>query len=253
MWWKKKEKKKEEEKEGKKEVSLLKELCGDDEKLYGFLSHYLYENPLTAISQKDLDVLIEEAGKSGDFEQAVDKAIFEGSQNPEERERYIKVIQNLTSKTIRTTEQQKEKAEKEGLTDRATSLEVRIGNQKLLSERTEDIIKIASEFYNERLMELGVDARREVREKERKTAESEEWRTGQLEETEREARKKEIRKMRGEEKREAEKQYAREELASEERKEARAEERKEAESEERRIEELEKAEREARKRERRGN
>jgi hypothetical protein len=45
--WKKKEEKKEE-----KEESLLKELCGDDAKLYDFLSYYMYENPLAAISKK---------------------------------------------------------------------------------------------------------------------------------------------------------------------------------------------------------
>jgi hypothetical protein len=249
MWWKKKK----EEKEEKKEESLLKGLCGDDAKLYAFLSHCLYENPLKAISEKDLDVLIKEAEKSGNFGQAVDKAIFVGAQNPGEREKYIKVIQKLAAKTIHATEQEKEKAEKEGLTDRVATLEIRIENQKFMSERTEDIIKVASEFYNERLVELGEDSRREARGKERKRAESEEWRTGQLEEAEREASKKEIKKMSGEEKREAEKQYKREELAAEERKEARAEERREAESEERRMEELEEVEREARKRELRGN
>jgi hypothetical protein len=84
--------KKEEEKQ---EENLLKELCGDDAKLHYFLSHYLYLNPLAAISEKDLDILTEEAGKSGNFRPAVDKAILEGAQNPGERERYIKVIQNL--------------------------------------------------------------------------------------------------------------------------------------------------------------
>jgi hypothetical protein len=253
MWWKKKEAKKEEKEEEKKEESLLKVLCGDDAKLYAFLSHYLYENPLTAISEKDFDVLIEEAEKSGNFGQAVDKAIFEGAQNPGERKKYIKVLQNLALKTIRATEQEKEKAEKEGLIDRAATLKMRIENQKFMSERTEDIIKVASRFYNERLVELGEDSRREERGKERKRVESDEWRTGQLEEAEREARKKEIKKMSGEEKREAEKQYKSEELAAEERKEARAEERREAEKEERRVEELEEAERETRKRELRGN
>jgi hypothetical protein len=58
--WKKKEEKKEE-----KEESLLKELCGDDAKLYEFLSKYMYENPLAAISKKDLDILTEEAEKAG--------------------------------------------------------------------------------------------------------------------------------------------------------------------------------------------
>jgi hypothetical protein len=257
MWWKKKEKKeeekKEEEKGEEKEESLLKELCGDDAKLYDFLSLYLFIDPLAAISKKSLDILTEEGGKSGDFRPAVDKAIFEGAQNPGERGKYTKVIQNLALKTIQATEQEKEKAEKAGLTDRAAFLERRIENQKFMSERAEDIINVASRFYNERLVELGEDARREEREKERKRAESDEWRAGELEEAERETRKKEIRKMSGEEKRDAEEQYKREGLAAAERKGARAEERIEAEREERRIKEQEEAEREARKKERRGN
>ena len=248
MWWKKKEKKEEVKEE--KEESLLKVLCGDDTKLYKFLSHYLYENPLTAISEKDLDTLTGEAEKSGNFSPAVDKAIFEAAQNPGERERYIKVIQNLASKTIHATEQEKEKAEKAGLADRAASLETRIENHRFMSERTEDIINAASKFYKEKLVALGEDARRKARVDERKRAESEEWRTGQLEEAEREARKKERKKMGGEAKREAEKREKREEQAAEERKVARAEEKRKADSEERRIEELEKAEREARKKDR---
>ena len=249
MWWKKKNEQRE-EKEEEKEESLLKELCGDDTELYGFLSHYLYENPLTAISKKGLDALTEEAEKSRDFSPAVDKAIFEAAQNPGERERYIKVIQNLASKTIYATEQEIEKAEKAGLTDRAASLEKRIKNHRFLSERTEDIINAASKFYKEKLVELGEDAKRKERVEERKSAERDEWRTGQLEEVEREARKKEIKKMSGEERREAEKQEKREELAAKERKEARAEEKREAEREEKRIEEREEAEREVRKKER---
>jgi hypothetical protein len=246
--WKKKEEKKEE-----KEESLLKELCADDAELYDFLSMYLYMNPLAAISKEDLDILTEEAEKSGNFRPAVDKAIFEAAQNPGERERYIKVIQNLASKTIHATEQEKEKVEKEGLTDRAAFLGRRIENQKFMSERAEDIINVASKFYNEKLMELGENVRREARREERQRAESDEWRIGEAEKAEREARKKERGEMGREEKREAEKQDEREQLAAKERKEAREEERKEAESEERRIGEVEKAEREARKKERRGN
>jgi hypothetical protein len=253
MWWKKKEKKQEEPKEEKKEESLLKEICGDDANLYGCLSHYLFENPLTAISQKDLDVLIEEAEKSGDFGPAVDKAIFEGAQNPGEKERYIKVIQNLASKIIQATEQEKEKAAKAGLTERAADLDRRIEKEKVISERTDDVLKVASVFYKEKLVELGEDAKREEREKERKRVESDEWRKGQIEEAEREARKKEISKMRGEEKREAEKQYRREGQESAERKEARAEEKIEAQREEGRLEEQEEAGREARRKERGGN
>ena len=245
--WKKKEEKKEE-----REESLLKELCGDDVKLYDFLSNYMYEHPLAAISKKDLDILTEEAEKSGNFRPAVDKAIFEAAQNPGERERYIKVIQNFASKTIPAMEQEKEKVEKEGLTDRAASLGRGIENQKFMSERTEDIIDVASKFYNEKLVELGENVRREERGEERRKAEREELRTGGLEKAGREARKKGRREMGREEKREAKKQDKREELAAEERKEARGEERKEAEREELRTGELEKAGREARKKERRG-
>jgi len=247
--WKKKEEKKEEE----KEESLLKELCGDDAKLYDFLSSYLYEHPLAAISKKDLDILTEEAEKIGNFRPAVDKAIFEAAQNLGEMERYIKVIQNLASKTIHATEQEKEKAEKEGLTDWAASLGRRIENQKFMSERAEDIINVASKFYDEKLVELGENVRKEAREEKRKEAEREERRIGELEKAGREARKKERRGMGRKEKREAEKQDKIEELAAEERKEAREEKRKEAERDERRIGELEKAGREARKKERRGN
>jgi hypothetical protein len=246
--WKKKE-----EKEEEREESLLKELCGDDAKLYDFLSNYLLEDPLAAISKKDLDILTEEAEKSGDFRSAVDKAIFEAAQNPGERERYIKVIQNLASKTIHATEQEKEKVEKEGLTARAADLGRRIENQKFMSARPEDIINVASKFYNEKLVELGENVRREARGEERREAEREEWRIGELEKAGREARKKERKEKGGKEKREAKKQDKREELAAKERKEARREERKEAGREERRIGELEKAGREARKKERRGN
>jgi hypothetical protein len=249
--WKKKEKKKEEKEE--KEEGLLKELCGDDAKLYDFLSSYLYLNPLAAISKKDLDILTEEAEKSGDFRPAVDKAIFEAAQNPGERERYIKVIQDLASKTMHATEQEKEKVEKEGLADRAASLGRRIENQKFMSERAEDIINVASKFYNEKLVELGENVRREARGEERREADREERRIEEREKAGREARKKERRQMGREEKREAKKQDKREELAAEERKEARGEERREADREERRIEEREKAGREARKKERRGD
>jgi hypothetical protein len=213
----------------------------------------LFFDPLAAISKKGLDILTEEGGKSGNFRPAVDKAIFEGTQNPGERERYIKVIRNLALKTIHATEQEKEKIEKEGFTDRAASLGRRIENQKFMSERTEDIISVASKFYNERLVELGESVRREERRREREKAGREEWRTGEMEKAGREARKKERRGTRREERREAEKQDKRGELEAEERKETRAEERGEADREEQRIGEMEKAGREARKKERRGN
>ena len=187
--WKKKEEKKEE-----KEESLLKELCGDDAQLYDLLSNYLYENPLAAVSKEDLDILTGQAEKTGNFRPAVDKAIFEATQNPAERERYIRVIQNLASKTMHATEQEKEKVEKEGLTDRAVSLGRRIENQKVMGERTEDIINVASKFYNEKLVELGENVGREARRKEREGAEWGERRTEELEKAGREARKKERRR-----------------------------------------------------------
>jgi len=213
----------------------------------------MYEHPLATISKKDLDILTEEGERSGNFRPAVDKAIFEAAQKPGERERYIKVIQNLASKTIHAMEQEKEKVEKEGLTDRAASLGRRIEQQKFMSERTEDIINVASKFYNEKLVELGENVRREARGEERKKAEREEWKTEELEKAGREARKKERREMGREEKREAKKQDKRGDLAAKERKEARGEERKEAEREELKTGELEKAGREARKKERREN
>ncbi|UCD21411.1 MAG: hypothetical protein JSW22_04975 [Chloroflexota bacterium] len=241
------------EEEKKKEESLLEELCGDDAELYSLLSRYLYFNPLAAISEKDLDVLAEEAGEEGDFRPAVDKAIFEGAQNPGERERYIEVIRNLALKAKQAVEQEKENAEKEGLIDRAARLGRRTENYRVMSERTEDIINVASKFYNERLMELGEEAAREARREERERAQDDEWRIEDKERAERAAREKEREKMGREEKREAEIQDKREELVVEEKKKAREEAREEAEMEERRIGEREKTEREARKREREQN
>jgi hypothetical protein len=246
--WKKKEEKKEE-----KEESLLKELCGNDSKLYDFLGYYMYERPLEAISTKDLNTLIEEAEKSGDYRMAVDKAIFEAAQNPGERARYIKVIQDLASKTLPAMKKLQEKAEKEGLTDWATSLGKRVEHQKFMSERTDDIINIASTFYKEKLVEQGENVRREARKAERLETEREEWRTEEIEKAEREARKKERSGLGKEGKREAKKQDKIEELAAQERKEARRDEKIEVEKEEGRTEEIEKAEREARKKERSGD
>jgi len=59
-----------------------------------------------------------------------------------------------------------------------------------LSERAEDIINVASKFYNEILVELGEKVRREAIGKERRRAEGEEKRTEEQEKAGREARKK---------------------------------------------------------------
>jgi hypothetical protein len=240
-------------KEEKQEVSLLKELCGDDVKLYEFLSSYLYVNPLTAISEKSLDFLTEEGEKSCDYRPAVDKAIFECAQKPDEKEYYISVIQNCASKTIQAISQEKERVEKEGLVDQTAFLGRRIENQKFINERAKDIINVASKFYNERLMELGENARREARSKERTQAEMQEIKTEQMEEVGREARSKERRGMGKEEKREAEKLAKKEELVAGKRKEAIIKEGIEAKRQEKQIEEKEKSERQSRIKERRGN
>jgi len=168
---KKKEEKKE-EKEEEKEENLLKQLCGDDEKLYDVLASLLYLNPITGISKRNLEILIEEAEKSikENYEGAMlknrlvlDKAIFEATQNPREKGRYIKVIQDLASKTVHVMEKAKEGVEKNGLTDQAASLERSIKNYKFIGERIEDVINVASQFYNEQLLTLGETERREAR------------------------------------------------------------------------------------------
>jgi len=205
--------KEKEEKEAKEE-SLLEELCGDDAKLYDVLAHNLYLNPITAISKKDLEILIKEAEKSikdRDYEEAtwthkrvVDKAIFEATQNPGERGRYIKVIHDLVSKAVHANEKAKEKVEKEGRMEYATSLERTIENYKFMSERIEDVTNVASQFYNERLVTLGEKDRREVRresmrkmgKEEKIEAEREENRIDERETVKREARRKERREER---------------------------------------------------------
>ncbi len=154
-----------------KQGNLLKDLCGSDSRLCDFLSGSLFENPLEAISGKDLDTLTAEGDKSGNFRPAVDKAIFESAQKPAEKERYVEIIKNLASKSIRATEQERDRVAKEGLTSRVASLGKRIENHRFMGERAEDIIKIASKFYSEKLLELGENARRDARALERRTAE----------------------------------------------------------------------------------
>lgn len=243
--WKKKEKKKEEKKE-EKEESLLKELCGDDAKLYDLLCRRLYLDPVAAISKTDLETLTEEAEKSimdenyGEamqkYRTAVDKAIFEATQNPGEKERYIKIIQDLASKTAKVTEKAKEKLEKEGRIKDASSYLGAHAHYEFMSERIEDVIKIASLFYNEKLEERGAIERGEARKKERGEADRE----GEKEEKEarerREARKKERKGMGRQERKEAEIEESRIEEREKERREARRKEETEAKTEESRIE-----------------
>jgi hypothetical protein len=241
-----------EEKQEVKQESLLTELCGNDAKMYEFLGEYLLEHPIEGISKKDLESLMAEAEKSGNFRPAVDKAIFECSQKPAEKEKYIKVIRNLASKTLEATEKEKENMEKQGLTGRVASLEKRIQDQKFMSERIEEIINVASKFYDEKLLELGENTRREARKTLKTQAEAQGIRTEQAEQAGREARKKEEKKMGKDARREAEIQDKKEELEAAARKEARKAKSEEAEREEIRIGDQEKAGQEARKKERKG-
>jgi len=256
--WKKKEAKKEE-----KEEHLLKQLCGDDAKLYDALGGYLYENPLVAISKEDLEILIEEAEKSVEDEnyrearqrymRAMDKAIFEAAQNPGERSRYVRVIQDLASKAAKVTEKVKEIVEKEGPADYASSarslFEGSIRKYEFLSERIEDVTKIASLFYSEKLEELGAMGRREARREERRDADSKEEMEDKKAREKREARREERKEMGRGERREAEIGDKGEEKKEKERREARRKEGREAEGEEKRIEEEEKERREAKRKE----
>jgi hypothetical protein len=247
--WKKKEEKKEE-----KEEDLLKELCGDDKKLYDLLSSSLYINPIAAIPKTDLESLIEEAEKSlkdenyqgamQKYQTAVDKAILEAAQNPGEKARYIKVIQDLSSKTVKLAEKIKEKGEKEGFV--STSIEGRIKHYEFMIERTEDVIKIASLFYNERLEELGEIERREERSINRGESIRKEERADRESKERRVARGKDRKEMGREDRKEAEKEDKIEEKKEKERAEVRKEEGKEAEREEKKIKEVEKERRETR-------
>jgi hypothetical protein len=256
--WKKKETKKEE-----KEEYLLKQLCGDDAELYDVLGSYLYENPIGAISKQDLEILIEEAEKSVKDEdyrearqkymRAMDKAIFEATQNPGERSRYIRVIQDLASKTAKVTEKVKEIVENEGPADYASSarslFEESIRKCEFLSERIEDVTKIASLFYNEKLEELGAMGRREARRQERRDADVKEEMEDKKVSERREARGEERKEIGRGERREAERGDKGEEKKEREKREARRKEGIDAEREEKRTEEEEKGRREARRKE----
>ncbi|MGD0424812.1 MAG: hypothetical protein ABSA92_15350 [Candidatus Bathyarchaeia archaeon] len=215
----------------KKEESWLRKLCGDDAKLYEFLARRLPLDPMAAISKEDVGILIEQAEKSvkdENYEEAVwkyrlvvDKAIFEATQHQEERDRYIKLIQDLLSKTAQATERAKEKVEKKGLTDRVASLVKWIEDCKFVSERIEDVLEVARQFYDERLKILGekekgeerreakrADRMEEDREKREERPEKrdkkreKEKRDKRLEEDNEEKREEEEEKEKGEERRE---------------------------------------------------
>jgi hypothetical protein len=206
----------------KKEESWLQQLCRGDVKLYDVLSRSLYLDPIAGMPKEDLGVLIgaaEKSVKDEDYEEAIrsyrsiaDKAIFEATQHQEEKDRYIKVIQDLVSKRAQVTEKLREKLEKEGLTDRVAALERETEYNKFLSERIEDVLEVASHFYDERSQKLGekereegrLEEKSERRRKERAEAEKEEKRDKKGEKERREKRVEEDREEEREKQREKE-------------------------------------------------
>ncbi|MBN1686158.1 MAG: hypothetical protein JW852_05860 [Spirochaetales bacterium] len=233
-----------------KRESLLKELCGEDAKLYDCLASFLYENPEPVISKEDLSTLADQAEKTGNYGFALDKAIFEAAQKPGEREKYLTLIRTLASKSVPGIEKEIEAAEKAGFSSKAASLRSKAEHQRLLNDRTEDVINIASTFYLEKLANLGANAKREEREQERKVVEREELRINMQEKDKREARKKERRGLGLRKRREVKKQDRMEQQAAAERKETREKERAAVEKENIEINEQEKKDRESRRKER---
>ena len=201
-------------------------------KLYEVLASSLPVDPIAALPKEDLGIIIEAAEKSvkdENYEEAiikyrpaVDKAIFEATQHQQEKDTYIKLIQDLLLKSAQATEKVKEKAEKEGRTDRLATLERRTENYKFVSERIEDVLEVARHFYDERLRILGEKERGE----------------GRLEEKTEERRKEDTEREKREEKRDKK--------GEKERREKRAEEDREEDREEERIEKREKETGEAR-------
>jgi len=239
------------EDEGRQQT-LLEEICGADKPLGAVLRWYLYHKPLEAISKKDLDTLIGEAEESGDFRLAIDKAIFEGSQSPGERERYVEVLRNLALRAVQAAETVRDGQEKQALTAGTSSLGDRIADYRFMSERTADVLAVASVYYGERLLESEESAGREARQSEWKQSNTEERVAGKREEEERAAKRRERRKLGRGERRAAKRQAKMDEVAARGRRAAREAKRSEAEAEERAIERMEETARDARKEERRG-
>jgi len=229
---------------------LLAQLCGDDESLYAVLRSYLYYRPQEAVSGKDLAVLIEEAERSGDFRQAIDKVIFEGSQNPHERQRYIERMGDITSRAIGATQETKAATEQAGLADRAASLTRRIEDYRLMLKRADDVLSVATDYYRERLLVAEESLRRVAREDETRRLAHEEQEIEKQEKLDRIARKQERRKMSRSEKRDARKRESSERSAAQDRREKRAADRVDAEAEGRRVDEAEAQAREERQKER---
>lgn len=243
-------------KKEKKEEDLLKALCGNDAELYRLLSRYLHIDPTVTILESDRGVLIQEAEKSlneADYREAMrkyqlamDKAIFEATQNPGEKDRCVEVIQDLISKTANVTEKLKEKLEKEGLVGYASILGGRIEDYGFMGRRIEDVVRVSSLFYNDRLEELGAGERKEAREKERYETDRKEEKEKEATMKRQKARRLEIKKMGRGQRKEAEREEKREEQREKEKQEARTIDRKVAQKEEDRKDREEDEKREAR-------
>ena len=211
----------------KKEESWLQQLCRGDVKLYDVLSSSLYLNPIAGMPKGDLGILIEaaeESLKDEDYEEAIrsyksiaDKAIFEATQHQEEKERYIKVIQDLVSKRTQATKRLKEKLEKQGPTDYVAALDKEIEYNKFLNERTEDVLEVASYYYGERSKTLGEKEREEGRLEEKSERRRKERAEAEKEEKRDKKGEKEKREKRAEEDREEEREKQREKETGEER------------------------------------
>jgi hypothetical protein len=202
-----------------KEEDLLKELCAGDAQLHAVLGSILYLDPVAATrahASKNLELLLEEAEtniKEGNLEAAirkyrecVERTIFEAAQNPEERGRYIKAIQSLLSKNIRATEKAREQAEKKGLTERAASFGKDIERYEFMRKRIDDVTNVAAHFYNEKLAMSADVQRREARQEEIRSLQTEATREARGEGARREARREARKKMGREARREAEKE-----------------------------------------------
>lgn len=239
------------EKEEKQQKTLLEELCKGDKALLDILSAYLYHKPQAAISKKELGVLVAEAERSGDFRRAIDKAIFEGSQNPGERNQHAESVRDVASRAIRAAEVAKEKQGREGLAERAASLGRKIEEYRFMIKRADDVLDVASAYYEERLLESQEEARRETRLEARRESARDDEAAEKREEGARAARRRARRKLSRPERREAKRQEKVERAAAKARHEAAEERRAEAEEEERRAEALERTAREDRKKARR--
>lgn len=239
-----------EREEKKPEQTLLQELCGADESLYTLLRSYLYHKPLAAISKKDLDSLVAEAERTGDYRQAIDKAVFQGAQTHEQEGKPVEVVRRIATQAMHAAEQSRDRQEKEGLSERAASMQRKVDEYRLMAERAAEVLAIASQYYGERLIESDEDARREARDDKRRRTEREERVTREREAQERTTRRQKRKRMSWGERREAKSRAKMEDKAAEKERESREKERAQVEREEQRIEEEEKKSREARKRDR---